>query len=555
MEKITQTENPPGVKNAIVSAENSGNGTNLNATDLLLKAKELGFCEKDIAQIHDHGISIHEIISQLSTFKNGISNIHLVRPALRNDGIHKYSDAEFVGFATSFAQNSRNLKLKKFVPASGAASRMFKFLTEFVNHFDPEIDTINGYINKNNASQLRVFLAGIEKFPFYNATEKYLEKHIPDYKFWESDRKYLQFVKTILNADEFNFGHKPKAVLPFHKYRDRIATPIEEQLNETALYACAGNESNLHFTISEEHRSLFENEIHKVKPRIEELSRCAISVSFSHQIPATDTIAVDKKNKPFRKSDGRLYFRPGGHGALIENLSNLDSDVIFIKNIDNVMHDHNELISLYKRGLGGILLDLQKKMHEYLKLLVSGKFNLENSVPLMDFMKVSLQINIESAVEKYTLANQIEYFIEKLNRPIRICGMVRNEGEPGGGPFWVRDNSGHVSLQIVETAQIDISNREQAAILTAATHFNPVDIVCATKDFNGKKFNLNDFVDHESGFIVEKHKEGRLCKAYELPGLWNGAMSRWISVFVEVPSSTFSPVKTVNDLLKPSHQP
>ncbi len=539
----------------IIGNENELSEKALRKIECFLKVISLGMTAKDFLQIEDSGVSVADIARHLMIFKKGMSSIILDRPALRDDGILSFSDAQFVEFATSFAENSKNLKLKKFVPASGAASRMFKFLTEFIHNFEPENDSINGYINKNNASQLRIFLSGIEKFPFYRTTEKYLQAHFPDYKFWTSDHKYLQFIKTMLTAGAFNFAHKPKAVLPFHKYDHRIATPIEEQLNETALYACANHESNLHFTISDEHRGQFEAVVDKVKPRIEQISKCKITVTYSLQNPATDTIAVDENNVPFRKSDGTLYFRPGGHGALIGNLSNLAADVIFIKNIDNVMHDHNDLISLYKRGLGGLLLNLQEQMHAYLKLLESGNFTPENSTELMDFMQSTLQLNIEAGVEKFTLDNQIEYFIEKLNRPIRVCGMVRNEGEPGGGPFWVRDNSGQISLQVVETAQIDKSNREQLAILTAATHFNPVDIVCATKDHRGNRFDLHDFVDPKSGFIVEKHKDGQYCKAYELPGLWNGAMSRWISVFVEVPSSTFNPVKTVNDLLKSAHQP
>ena len=277
-------------------------------------------------------------------------------------------------------------------------------------------------------------------------------------------------------------------------------------------------------------------------------------VSFSEQKPSTDTVAADMENKPFRDK-GKPLFRPVGHGALIENLNDLDADVIFIKNIDNVIQNHIQEITLYKKGLGGVLLDLQQQIFKILKGIENRKLAEKNISEIIDFMEQKLSIDVVEDFDKYTFDNKLEFIKNKLNRPIRVCGMVKNEGEPGGGPFWVRSYKGNVSLQIVESSQVEISNAEQAEILAKATHFNPVDLVCATKNYHGENFDLTQFVDNSTGFIVSKNRNGKDLKGYELPGLWNGAMAKWITIFVEVPLVTFNPVKTVNDLLKPAHQP
>jgi hypothetical protein len=308
-------------------------------------------------------------------------------------------------------------------------------------------------------------------------------------------------------------------------------------------------------TISEHHEALFQKIIEEVKVKVENKTKTELNVGFSYQDKSTDTIAVDLQNKPFRNENGELVFRPGGHGALINNLNLLDADVIFIKNIDNVIQNHIEETTLYKKGLSGILLDVQQKVFEFVAAIDNQAIQENDIEAIIDFMTQKLNIDVLDDFYKYTLENKIDYIKSKLNRPIRVCGMVKNEGEPGGGPFWVRSVKGNISLQIVESSQVDIHNVEQAQILAKATHFNPVDLVCATKNYKGKKFDLNDFIDHSTGFIVHKNNKGKELKGYELPGLWNGAMSKWITIFVEVPLVTFNPVKTVNDLLKPAHQP
>ncbi|GEP49686.1 NAD metabolism ATPase/kinase [Flavobacterium noncentrifugens] len=521
----------------------------------LVSCKEMGFSSYDFVQTYEHGISPETIKKHINIFKSGIQKAILDRPAKKEDGILKLATEDFKAFASYFDTKKSSLKLKKFVPASGAASRMFKFLSEFLNEFDVENETINAYVNRKHAAALTVFLAGLEKFPFFENIDNHLKKAFPDFNSWESDRKNYQFIKTMLTDSHFDFCNKAKGMLPFHQYTTHIATPIEEHLNETAFYASSNAASNLHFTISDIHQSEFVKIINSVKDKVEKQAKIKININFTYQDRATDTIAVDVKNTPFRDGNNQLVFRPAGHGALISNLNNLNADIVFIKNIDNVIQNHIYEIALYKKGLAGILVKLQHQVFEYLQQIENGLIKDENINSIIDFARKQLNISVIDDFSKYTLENKISYIVEILNRPIRVCGMVKNEGEPGGGPFWVRDQKGNTSLQIVETSQIDLENTLQAQILSASTHFNPVDLVCGIRNFKGEKFNLHEFVDHNSGFIVNKNKNGEALKAYELPGLWNGAMAKWITVFVEVPLITFNPVKTVNDLLKPAHQP
>jgi nicotinamide riboside kinase len=521
----------------------------------LAKAKELGFSSHDYVQIYQKGIPLETVRKHLNIFQNGISKAILVRPATKDDGVIKLLDEQFQEYSDYFDLKKDRFKLKKFVPASGAASRMFKFLSEFLNDFEIENETINAYINRKKSTNLTVFLTGLEKFPFYKMVDKKLRDVYPDFNSWERDRKNYHFIKMMLDPDHYDFCNKPKGILPFHKYTTHIATPIEEHLNESAYYASSNGISNLHFTISETHQQQFEKIIERVKDKVEKNSGNKININFTFQNSATDTIAVDLDNNPFRNDHGKLVFRPAGHGALIDNLNRLDADIIFIKNIDNVIQNHIESIALYKKALAGILVEFQGQIFHFLDQIENDSVPQHDIEEIVFFIEQRLNTTVIEDFPKFTLENKISYIKEILNRPIRVCGMVKNEGEPGGGPFWVRDIKGNVSLQIIETSQIDILNSTQAQILASSTHFNPVDLVCGLKDFKGNKFDLHQFVDHSSGFIVEKNKNGREIKAYELPGLWNGAMSKWITLFVEVPLSTFNPVKTVNDLLKSAHQP
>ncbi|MBD3582298.1 DUF4301 family protein [Flavobacterium selenitireducens] len=520
-----------------------------------VRLRKIGFSTSDFEQIRNHGLSLDTIEKELEIFRQGIPKTWLERPATLKDGILAFSESDFREAAAFFDSNKERFKLKKFVPASGAASRMFKFLSTFLNEFDSTKDTINAYINRTNMTSLSIFLAGKDNLPFYKDLVAKVDFNKKDGELRESDRRNYDLIKTLLAPDQFDYCNKPKGVLPFHKYSDHVATPIEEHLREGARYASSNGISYVHFTVSKEHQGEFESVIAATKPTIEAETGMDIRVSFSYQDKQTDTIGVDLKNDPFRDDNGHLVFRPGGHGALINNLNAIDADIVFIKNIDNVIQNHIEVITLYKKALGGILMATQQKIFDYLRQIESDYVEPGDIDEMIDFLKKELNVFIYSDFHKFTNENKIAFIRQKLNRPLRICGMVKNEGEPGGGPFWVRGQQGNISLQIVETSQVELNNPQQVAIIDGSTHFNPVDIVCSIKDFKGEKFDLTEFIDHERGFIVNKAKNGRELKAYELPGLWNGAMAKWNTIFVEVPLVTFNPVKTVNDLLKPAHQP
>lgn len=520
----------------------------------LEKALGIGFTPADFADITERGVSIETIAHQLHIFKNGITKAVLKRPATINDGILELPEDKAQKYATIFDAKKDNFKLTKFIPASGAATRMFKFLIEFLEEFDPEKETVNAFINRRKDNNLKVFLVAIEKFPFYNEIAEAL-RNIEGIETWKREHKTYAFIKKMLNDSDFNFANKPKGILPFHDYNDFIATPIYEHLKETVSYASSKNGANIQFTISENHLEGFTNEISKVKAEIENEAGTPINVTFSYQQKNTDTLAVNTDNTPFREANGHLFFRPGGHGALIENLSQLDADIVFIKNIDNVSHNNIQTIALYKKALGGILIELKEQVFAYLRQIDNDNLNDEDIDNILAFAKNKLHLHISSDVSKYTLANKKEFAYNLLNRPIRICGMVKNEGEPGGGPFWIECSRGELSLQIVESSQIDFENKAQKRLFSDATHFNPVDLVCSLKNYKDEFFDLHKFVDNTSGFIVHKNRFGKEVKSYELPGLWNGSMAGWITIFTEVPLETFNPVKTVNDLLKPAHQP
>lgn len=522
--------------------------------DDLNKIKSLGLSEQDFEQMNQHGVLLENVKKQLAIFKKGIAKMELVEEATVGNGILKLTHADFVEKANFFDEHKTNLKLLKFVPASGAATRMFKFLLAFLNDFKIEKESINAYINRKKDTNLPVFIVGMEKLPFFDIIYNKLKEGFPDFDTLSRDYKNYYFIKYMLDSEYFDFASKPKGILPFHKYATKIATPIEEHLYECGYYSSTKNKSYLHFTVSESHQTQFEEIINNEKAKVENETHTSIEVSYSYQAKSTDTIAVNMNNKPFRTEEGELLFRPGGHGALIGNLNQLDADIIFIKNIDNVILHNNETIALYKKALAGILLELQQEIFACLNLIDVNSIDAKQIEEIKIFLKEKLNMDIKSDFDLYTFENKIKVLKAILNRPIRICGMVKNEGEPGGGPFWVKNEQKEISLQIVESSQVDLNNKKQVKIMANATHFNPVDLVCATKNYKNEKFDLHQFVDENSGFIVDKNYLGKDIKGYELPGLWNGAMANWLTVFVEVPLITFNPVKTVNDLLKEAHQ-
>nr|WP_293304151.1 DUF4301 family protein [Allomuricauda sp.] len=505
---------------------------------------------KDLEQLENKGISKEKVANQIETFKEGIPFVDLMKAAVISNGILRFSEKEQEGLVQYFEQNRGHLDLLKFVPASGAASRMFKAMFNFLDAFDPKKETLSEYLDRTGDSDAKKFTDQMHKLPFYGL----IMDRIKDNASNKDEEAYL-FVKEMLGEDRLNYGFYPKGLLPFHAYDSGSATPFEEHLKEAALYAKTEGKAHLHFTVSPQHDEMFKDEESKVGPKISEATDTQFLISYSNQKPSTDTIAVDMENQPFKNGDGSILFRPGGHGALIENLNEQDADIIFIKNIDNVVVDKNlEKVANSKKMLAGVLRKVQAKAFDYARLLDDNEVSPEKSDEIKSFLERELNVRMPKNYDDLDVNEQLVILKDKLNRPIRICGMVKNEGEPGGGPFWVKDVEGNISLQIIESAQIDLSDQEQEAILKNSTHFNPVDLVCGVRNHKGEKYDLLDFVDPKQGFITGKTQEGKELKALELPGLWNGAMAFWNTLFVEVPLVTFNPVKTVNDLLKPTHQ-
>lgn len=512
------------------------------------------FDKKDIEQIEQKGLTVEQINSQIELFKKGIPYIKLKSAATLENGIIKLNNQQEEVSIETFENKQNDLKIVNFIPASGAATRMFKFLFTFLKEYNPDNESINSYINKNKVKELSVFLVGLEKLPFFEEVVTKIHKTIPSFNEMSYDEQRYEFIKTMLAEDRLNYASFPKGLLPFHRYDDYTATAFEEHLFEAAIYSASNKSANLHYTISERHKHKFDEEFKYIEEDVEEKTNTKFNISFSYQKHATDTIAVDKNNKPFREDDGSLMFRPSGHGALIENLNDIDADIIFIKNIDNVVvKKYKQEVSKYKKVLAGILLEIRDQAFAYEQLLET-RVSENDLQEISQFLSKIMNVFLTDDFQTLSDHDKAVFLKSKLHRPIRVCGMVKNEGEPGGGPFWVKDNQGNISLQIVESAQINKENEEQYAILKSATHFNPVDIVCSVKNYKGDKYDLTRFIDHQTAFITMKTKTERDVKALERPGLWNGSMAFWNTIFVEVPLLTFNPVKTVNDLLKAPHQ-
>ncbi|QCX02199.1 DUF4301 family protein [Aggregatimonas sangjinii] len=508
------------------------------------------FSDEDKALLAEKGISEEKVANQIKTFKEGIPFVSLQKAAVIGDGLQRFSKAEENELIGLFQAKRANLSLLKFVPASGAASRMFKSLFNFMNTYDHKKESFQKYVDANDDSAMQFFFENYRAFPFYDTIQARISG-----KYDSDDEAKQLFVQEMLLEDALNYGFYPKGLLPFHKYSDTVATAFEEHLKEASRYAETKGKAKLHFTISPQHAEMFDEEFAVSGERVTKDTGTDFEISYSFQKPSTDTIAVAMDDSPFRNTDGSLLFRPGGHGALIENLNEQEADIIFIKNIDNVVtSDALEAISDSKKVLGGLLLKVQEQAYQHAERLENESIGNEELAQAKAFLENSLNVRFADDFETKDQSTQRAIMLSKLNRPIRICGMVKNEGEPGGGPFWVKNEEGTISLQIIESAQIDAEDEEQSAIVSGATHFNPVDIVCGVKNHKGEKYDLMDFVDPKQGFITGKTKEGRELKAMELPGLWNGAMAHWNTLFVEVPVATFNPVKTVNDLLRPSHQ-
>ena len=498
----------------------------------------------DQALLSKKGISAEQVAEQLKTFKTGFPYLKIEAAATVDKGVLVPSQQEVDDYLKVWdAYCTEGNAILKFVPASGAASRMFKDLFAFLS---AEYDVPTTDFEKN-------FFANIEKFAFFADLDAACSRNKgASVKELVEKGQYKDVVFNLLDFTGMNYGSLPKGLLKFHNYDCCSRTSAEEHFVEGALYAATNGVVKLHFTVSPNHKALFEQLVAERKAYYEQHFNVKYEISFSEQKQSTDTIAANADNTPFREN-GTLVFRPGGHGALIENLNDIDADVIFIKNIDNVVPDRLKPETVtYKKVLAGILVKMQKKAHEYLQLIDSGKYTHEQVEEMIHFLQQDLQCR-NAEIKNMEDCELVLYLRNKFNRPMRVCGMVRNIGEPGGGPFLAYNPDGTVSLQILESSQIDMANAEAKAMFENGTHFNPVDLVCAVKNYKGEKFDLPKYVDQNTGFISHKSKNGRELKAMELPGLWNGAMSDWNTIFVEVPLITFNPVKTVNDLLRDVH--
>ncbi|MBU1010942.1 MAG: DUF4301 family protein [Bacteroidetes bacterium] len=513
--------------------------------------------DKDLQQIKQKGIDKLQIDKQITSFVKGFPYVKLVAPATVSSGLLALSPHEVDQWIRHFDEQKDRFNLLKFVPASGAASRMFKHLFEFLQEFDGSEATVAKLSAEAGFNTAAYFIQHIRKLAFFNSLSKKLDAAGSNIDELLNNKAYDRVIEFLLSDDGLGYANLPKALLEFHAYPAGSRLALEEHLIEAFHYTTdEHNVARVHLTISPEHRSRFEEEISRATALYEKLLGVRFEISLSEQKSSTDTIAVDLNNEPFRNEDGSLLFRPGGHGALIENLNDLEEDIIFIKNIDNIVPDRlrNDTYR-YKKALAGLLIDRQDKTWDYLDLLDSGNLMSEEIEEIRRFAAEQLMIAIPPAFDGLSEIEKIDYLFVKLNRPIRVCGMVKNEGEPGGGPFWIENTDGEVSLQIIESSQMDLKNKQQSELIAKSTHFNPVDLICGMYDFQGNKFDLKEYIDEETGFISLKSKDGRDLKALELPGLWNGAMADWITIFVETPIITFNPVKTVNDLLRPQHQP
>ena len=496
--------------------------------------------EQDLKQIALRGITAEQIETQLNEFKTGFPFLRLEAAAAVGNGIVAPGEEERKQYVAAWEQyKADGHRIVKFVPASGAASRMFKNMFAFV---DADYDVPTTDFEKK-------YFADIEKFAFYDALDAVCKKNEgKGIKELMAEGNYKAVAANMLKKEGLNYGQLPKGMLLFHKYEEGARTPMEEHLVEGALYAASNGEAHVHFTVSHEHIDFFKAKVAEKADGFAQKYGIKYDISFSEQKPSTDTLAANPDNTPFRNDDGSLLFRPGGHGALIENLNEIEADVIFIKNIDNVVPDRLKPETVeWKQVIAGVLVTLQKKAFEYLRVL-DGTPTDEQIAEIAEFVEKCLCCRPKD--------NKVDadYLRKKLNRPMRVCGVVKNVGEPGGGPFLTYNQDGTVSLQILESSQIDTNNEEYMKMFTQGTHFNPVDLVCAVRDYKGNPFCLPKFVDKTTGFISSKSKGGKELKALELPGLWNGAMSDWNTIFVEVPLGTFNPVKTVNDLLREQHQ-
>jgi len=516
------------------------------------------FHEEELRQIQARGMTLEKVLSDIELCKKGFPFVNLDRPCTVGDGITVLQRKDLDRVEVISSQAASSGRITKFVPASGAASRMFQLLLSVLDQFDGltarQISAKAEGGNRDCQAFLQ-FVRDLPQFAFYEDLHSVMARDGLQIESAVAREQYKEIVTYLLTSLGLNYANLPKGLIKFHRYSDHTRTSVEEHLVEAAAYAQDKQQvARVHFTISSEHKGVISDYIEQVQHRYEQ-SGCHCTVTSSVQKPSTDTIAVDLNNEPFRDKAGRLVFRPGGHGALLENLNDLQGDIVFIKNIDNVVPDRLKPETYrYKKALCGYLIQLQEELFSYLEGLSQKSVDQQLLNKAFEFVHYKLSVIPPKGVNTGTRDEKVAFLKHKLNRPLRVCGMVKNTGEPGGGPFWVEQADKTLSLQIIESSQVNMQRADQRAIWEAATHFSPVDLVCGVRDSLGNPFDLLQFTDPDTGFISNKSKDGRQLRALELPGLWNGAMANWNTVFVEVPMITFNPVKTILDLLRPEHQ-
>ncbi len=499
----------------------------------------------DLRQLEQEGLTREDVTSQLEKFRFGTTPVTLLKPCTPGDGIEDLSETEKAECIARYETAAPSLDILKFVPASGAATRMFKDWFKTIDE------------NDDQDGVLARFAAGAYDYAFSADLEAILHEHGIDLRQWLALGRIREAMAAVLLEHGLNYGRLPKALLRFHRYGDRSRTALEEHLVEAAGYArSGGNLCRLHFTVSPEFIDPVRRHVGDVAEAYASEFGVRYDITLSVQSPATNTIAVDPDNRLFRDERGCLVLRPGGHGALLYNLNALEADLIFIKNIDNVAHDRfKEPSYAARKALAGFLLIRRERIFRYLEALARANAAARTLSEISDFCRDILHMTLPDGYRTLSAGEKRTFLQDRLDRPIRVCGMVRNTGEPGGGPFWVRERNGDITRQIIEQFQVNEESPGQQAIWSSSTHFNPVDLVCATRNWQGGKFDLSAFADQNAVCISRKTEKGRALKALELPGLWNGSMARWITLFVEMPLITFNPVKSVEDLLRREHQP
>jgi hypothetical protein len=524
-----------------------------------MNIKELEDLKNELLADKSLEVPVNKIIEQIKIFEKGIPYLKLFRPCVIGDGVKVVTEDEQEIYIKKFNSALDEVRVVKFVPASGAATRMFKKqLSVLVKHGKIDFKKIKQLAGNEDEDCKATFefFENIHRFAFFNELKETIENNGKRLDDLIADENVSEVIRFVVDNVGLNYANLPKGCILFHSYIDGSRTAFEEHLVEAMNYAAGKNKVvKVHFTISPEH----EKEIKRLfNSLFENYNRQSwkFDVEFSFQSPSTDTVSVTVDNRPFRDEKGKIVFRPGGHGTLLKNLNDLKADIVSIKNIDNIVPDHlRDVTYKYKKILGGYLISLQEKVFAFLEKIDKQKVDGELISETIRFLKDEFAIDLSDKLKTKTLPEKINYLFNFLNRPIRICGMVKKENHPGGSPFWVEGENGEITKQIVETAQVDLSNQKQFKILDEATHFSPVDLACGVKDYKGNHFNLENFSNPETGLITKKSKDGKELNALELPGLWNGGMYYWLTVFVEVPKITFNPVKEVNDLLKPEHKP